>query len=75
MRALVGGGLGEPVAEAARRRVDADLAAGLGVDERELADVGQLVLARVADLDREHRVARGDGRPAAAASRAARGSR
>ena len=44
-------GLGEPVTEATGRRVDADLAAGLGVDEGQLADVGQRVLARVADLD------------------------
>ena len=33
----------------------------LGVDEGELADVRQVVLARVADLDGEHRVALGDG--------------
>ena len=31
--------------------VHAELAAGLGVDEPEVADVGQLLLARVADLD------------------------
>ena len=30
--AIAGGGLGEPVAEARGRGVDADLAAGLGVD-------------------------------------------
>ena len=49
------------------------VAAGLGVDEVELADVGQLVLARVADLDDEHAVALGDGGQLAAASRADRG--
>ena len=37
------------------RRLDADLAAGLAVDEGERPDVGQLVLAGVADLDRQNR--------------------
>src|SRR5262249_59306950 len=38
-------------------RVDAELPPGLRVDEPELADVGQLLLAGVADLDRHRRVA------------------
>src|SRR5436305_352543 len=38
--------------------VDADLAAGLRIDEPHLADIGQLLLTRVADLDGEHLVAR-----------------
>ena len=59
--ALGGGRRGEPLAQAARRRVDADLAAGLGIDERQLADVGQIALAGVVDLDGEDLVARGDG--------------
>ena len=41
-------------------RVDAQLAAGLRIDEPQLADVGELLLARVADLDRERRMAAGD---------------
>ena len=51
-------------------RVDAELAAGLGVDEPELADVRQLLLARVADLDGD---ARRGGRRAPAAAGASRG--
>ena len=35
-------------------RVDAQLAAGLGVDEPQVADGGQLLLARVAHLERDH---------------------
>ena len=46
------------------RRVDAQLAARLRVDEPEVADVGQLLLARVADLDRE----RPRGAPASSSS-------
>ena len=41
-------------------RVDAQLAARLGIDEPELADVGELLLARVADLDRDGRMPAGD---------------
>ena len=51
-----------------RRR---SLPAGLGVDEREVADVGQLLLARVVDLDRDHLVARGERQQRRGASRAA----
>ena len=75
-RALVGGGRrAKRSRRPRRRRVDADLAAGLGIDERQLADVGQVVLARVVDLDREHLVPRRDRGQRLAASRAGRGSR
>ena len=47
----------EALAQLRVRGVDAELAAGLGIDEPELADVRQRLLARVADLDREHVVA------------------
>ena len=49
-------------ARAARRRdvSTRSCAAGLGVDEPEVADVGQLLLARVADLDRDHVVPAGE---------------
>ena len=40
----------------AAARVDAELLARLGIDEPEVADVRQLLLARVADLDRDHLV-------------------
>ena len=40
--------------------VDAQARAGLRVDEPELADVDELLLARVADLDREHVVPAGE---------------
>src|SRR5690349_7929870 len=53
MGPIAGGGLGEPGAKRRGARIDADLAAGLGVDEGEVADVRQLVLARIADLDDE----------------------
>ena len=59
--AVADGGLGEPGPEPRGGGVDPDLAPGLGVDEREVADVGQLVLAGIADLHDEHRVALGDG--------------
>ena len=68
-------GGGEPLAERAGRGVDADLAAGLGVDERQLADVGQVGLARVVDLDREDVMTGGQRRQRSRASRAGRGSR
>ena len=51
---------GEALAQAAVARVDAELAAGLRIDEPELADVRQLLLARVADLDRDHVVTAGE---------------
>src|SRR6185436_335407 len=52
----------EALAEPSARRVDAELPAGLGVDEPQLADVGELLLARVADLDRDRRMAAGDAK-------------
>ena len=55
--ALGGGHLGEPAAQALARRVDADVAAGLRIDERQVgADVGERELTRVADLDGQARV-------------------
>ena len=54
------GGVGEAVAELLAAGVDAELSAGLGVDEPELAGVRQLLLARVADLDRDDVVAAGE---------------
>ena len=41
-------------------RVDAKLASGLRIDEPQLADVGELLLARIADLDGEHGVPAGE---------------
>ena len=72
---LLGRRLGEALAQLAVARVDAQLAAGLGVDEPQLADVGELLLARIADLDRERRMPAGDPQERAGASRSARGSR
>ena len=72
---LFGGRGGEPLAQRGAARVDAHLPARLGVDEPQLSDVGQLLLARVADLDGEDVVARRAAAGAASASRAARGSR
>ena len=46
---------GEPVAEVAVGRVDAQLAPGLRIDEPELAHVREFLLTRVADLDRKLR--------------------
>jgi hypothetical protein len=60
-RPIGGRRVGEPLAEPPRRRVDADLPARLRVDERQLADVGQLRLARIGDLDREDVVAGREG--------------
>ncbi len=57
---LLGGGGGEPGAELRVPRVDAELPAGLGVDEPELTGIRQLLLARVADLDGEDVVAAGE---------------
>src|SRR5206468_3867743 len=53
---LFGGGGGEALAEGSAARVDPDLPARLRVDEPQLADVGKLLLARVADLDRQYLV-------------------
>ena len=55
--ALRRGGPGEALAHAARARVDLDLAAGLRVDEPQVAHRRQRLLARVAHLDGEHAVA------------------
>src|SRR5205085_8730177 len=44
---------GEPGAQLRAPRVDPELPAGLGVDEPELAHVRELLLARIADLDRD----------------------
>ena len=55
-------------------RVDAQLAPGLRIDEPQLADVGELLLARVADLDGEHGVPAGERAAGRHASRAGRGS-
>ena len=52
-----------------------DLAARLGIDEPSSPTVGQLQLARVADLDREHVVAGAQLAQRRRASRAGRGSR
>ena len=74
-RTALGGGRGrEPLAERSRGGVDTDLAAGLGIDERQLADVGQVALARVVDLDREDVVACRDGRERRSQSRGPRKS-
>ena len=58
--ALGGRGGGEALAQPGAGRVDAQLASGLGIDEPELAHVRQRLLARIADLDREHVVAAGE---------------
>ena len=50
---------GEALAQAAAPRVDAQLPAGLRIDEPEHTDVRELLLARVADLDGEHLVPAG----------------
>ncbi len=69
---LLGRGGREALAQPAVARVDAELASGLGVDEAQLADIGELLLARVADLDRD---ASGGARRSAAAARASRAGR
>src|SRR5581483_5633170 len=51
--ALLRGGDGEALAQRCAPGVDPNLAARLGVDEPELADIGELLLARGAELDRE----------------------
>ena len=58
--ALLDGGLGEPGAQARIAGIDAEARARLRVAEPDLAHVDELVLARVADLDREHVVAGGE---------------
>ena len=59
-RRSLGGGDGEPLAQLAVARVDAQLPSALGIDEPQLADVGELLLARIAHLDREHGVPAGE---------------
>ena len=54
------GRLREACAQPRAARVDPDVASGLGVDQPELAGVDELLLARVADLDRDHLVPRGE---------------
>src|SRR5712691_5152444 len=53
-------GCGEALAQPLAAGVDAELSARLGVDEPQLADVGKLLLALIADLDRDHVVAAGE---------------
>ena len=54
------GRLGETVTEARVARIDPQLRPGLGIREPHLADVDELLLPRVADLDREHIVVAGE---------------
>ena len=56
--ALRGGGVGEPRADPFARGLHLEAPPGLGVDQRDQPDRGELELARVDDLDREHVVAR-----------------
>ena len=65
---------GEAAAQHCARGVHAQLAAGLGIDEPQLARVGQLLLARVADLDADHLVPARDLEQRRGASRGRRGS-
>ncbi len=51
LAALGGSGDGEPLAKPPAARVHAELPPGLGIDEIEQADVRQLLLTRVPDLD------------------------
>ena len=51
---------GEPFAERSPARVDLQLAAGFRIDKTQVANVGQLLLAGIADLKRNHVVARGE---------------
>ena len=53
-------GDGEALAQPAAARVDAQLATGLGIDEVEEPDVRELLLARIADLDRDDVVVPGE---------------
>src|SRR6186713_3259118 len=61
LSSLARGGRLEPVTKPRRRGIDPDLAAGLGIDEGQLADVGQVAFARIGDLDAEDLVSRCDG--------------
>ena len=54
LTALGGGSDGESLPKAAAARVDAKLAARLGIHEVEKADVRQLLLTWVPDLDGDH---------------------
>ena len=54
LKALGGGGDGESLPKTAATGVDAKLAARLGIHEVEKADVRQLLLAWVPDLDGDH---------------------
>ena len=58
--ALLARGRRESLAQAPIAGVDAQLPAGLRIDEPQLADVGELLLARVAHLDRQHGVPAGE---------------
>src|SRR6188472_567338 len=52
---------GETGAKPRRGGVDTNLAAGLGVDEGQLTDIGQVALPRIVDLDGDDLVARSKG--------------
>ena len=58
--ALVGGDGGEALAQAPVAGVDPQLPSRLRIHEPQLADVGELLFARIADLDGEHCVASGE---------------
>ena len=60
VRPLGGRGDREPLAQPAVAGVDAQLPARLRIDEPQLADVGQLLLARVAHLDGQDGVPAGE---------------
>ena len=57
---FVRSGRGEAFAQATVARVHPELAPCLRIDETQLADVGQLLLARIANLDGEHCVTPGE---------------
>ena len=57
---LAGGRLREPRPKACIAGVDAEPRPCLRIGEPHLTDVDELLLARIADLDREHVVARGE---------------
>ena len=54
--ALGGGSLGEAAPQLGIARVDSQLPPGLGVDEPQLADIGELLLTGIANLGGEARV-------------------
>jgi len=56
------GSLGEARAQTGAPRVDPDVTSGLGVDQPELTGVGELLLARIADLDRDRRMSPGEAK-------------